>query len=282
MLNDTATVEQYTNYLKSAEQTLENIKDELFTNRENEFLASGGCVSCWGQGTVCVWATLDSVTGGYDQFDTCPDCDGKRQPWYGANKRRRLQHPKLSNLPSLARTDSEKEDLDHAERSVKTAKKMLEDCKERWEVIKGSVVEVVRGRKTPKGTIGTVFWIGEGEVGRGYYQRYVTKAGIKTSDGVTHWVNNIEYLKLLKPRTQIELYAARSGAKHAQGVRYLVRKGSQIVSQRVTGTVTWAGCTKRGNGPWRALVKAKEQDFWLDASEITLIGGVSVSDALAK
>jgi len=48
-------------------------------------------------------------------------------------------------------------------------------------IIKGTDVVVVRGRKTPIGTEGVVFWLGEDNYGK-------VKAGIKDAEGNTIWI----------------------------------------------------------------------------------------------
>lgn len=50
----------------------------------------------------------------------------------------------------------------------------------RGEIIKGARVTVVRGRKVPKGTVGTVIWLGEDNWGK-------ARLGLRTDDGETHW-----------------------------------------------------------------------------------------------
>lgn len=50
---------------------------------------------------------------------------------------------------------------------------------EAGEIVKGATVQVVKGRKVPKGTTGTVIWIGEGQWG--------WRVGIKDAAGETHW-----------------------------------------------------------------------------------------------
>ena len=52
------------------------------------------------------------------------------------------------------------------------------------EVVKGQTVEVFKGRKVPKGTVGEVFWVAPEEDGYG-----VVKVGFKTAEGVTHFTN---------------------------------------------------------------------------------------------
>lgn len=276
-MNKTLTIDAAEKTLAAAEKTLRDYEAKLYARREKEFYAKGGCKTCRGQGNVCVWGTLDSLTGGYDEFATCPDCDGEQNPWVGVNKHRLAQHPKVSasKIPSLART--EEEEVDHLELvdAVEAAGKALAAVCQQWEIVKGSRVKVIRGRKVPKGTVGTVFWMGEGRT-YGYYDAPKTRVGIKSDDGMTHWVNDIEYLELEAPRSLAELDAERQNAKRADQIRCLVRKGSEIASERVSGTVAWAGYIKRGNGPWRALVKAGK-DFWLDATEITKVNGQAVT-----
>ena len=55
------------------------------------------------------------------------------------------------------------------------------------EIIKGQTVTVVRGRKVPKGTTGTIIWIGDDAYGK-------ARVGIKTEDGETHFTaaSNVE------------------------------------------------------------------------------------------
>jgi hypothetical protein len=53
-------------------------------------------------------------------------------------------------------------------------------------VVKGGHAKVVKGRKVPVGTEGTVIWIGAG--------RYGTRVGIKDAEGTVHWTarGNVE------------------------------------------------------------------------------------------
>lgn len=59
------------------------------------------------------------------------------------------------------------------------------------ELVKGATVKVVKGRKVPVGTVGTVFWMGEGNYGK-------TRLGIRDAAGQTHWVpdaGNVEVIQ---------------------------------------------------------------------------------------
>lgn len=55
---------------------------------------------------------------------------------------------------------------------------IVEQKLEAGEMVKGQTVEVVRGRKVPKGTVGTIFWTGEDGYGN-------ERIGIKTEAGET-------------------------------------------------------------------------------------------------
>ena len=52
------------------------------------------------------------------------------------------------------------------------------------EIVKGQTVEVFKGRKVPKGTVGEVFWVAPEADGYG-----VVKVGFKTAEGVKHFTN---------------------------------------------------------------------------------------------
>lgn len=48
------------------------------------------------------------------------------------------------------------------------------------EIVKGALVEVVKGRKVPKGTVGEVFWLGEDSFGK-------PRLGMRDAAGQIHW-----------------------------------------------------------------------------------------------
>ena len=51
-------------------------------------------------------------------------------------------------------------------------------------IVRGQTVEVFKGRKVPKGTVGVVFWVAPEEDGYG-----VVKVGFTTAEGVKHFTN---------------------------------------------------------------------------------------------
>ncbi len=81
------------------------------------------------------------------------------------------------------------------------------------EIAKGDQVRVVRGRKVPKGTEGTVFWKGERRYGvqyarhgfshgSGFYGDIVTRVGFKDAQGTVFWTNetNLEKVGTTNPQ----------------------------------------------------------------------------------
>lgn len=60
------------------------------------------------------------------------------------------------------------------------------------EIAKGQTVEVIKGRKVPKGTTGVIFWVEDAFDGAG-----VTAVGFKTEAGEPHFTNvaNVRAIK---------------------------------------------------------------------------------------
>jgi len=91
---------------------------------------------------------------------------------------------------------------------------------------KGKTVTVVKGRKVPKGTTGTVIWVGEGK----YYgptPRYKSSAwstrgalrvGLKDAEGTVHWTaaSNVEVVNPAEPDIEALTRAAEwTGREYA-------------------------------------------------------------------
>jgi hypothetical protein len=70
-------------------------------------------------------------------------------------------------------------------------------ARERYLVLPGKQVRVVKGRKVPVGVGGRCFWVGDGRFGR--------RCGIKTSDGTTYFtaVGNVEVVLFADERAAI-------------------------------------------------------------------------------
>jgi hypothetical protein len=77
---------------------------------------------------------------------------------------------------------------------------------------RGLTVKVVKGRKVPKGTTGTVIWVGEGKY-FGPTPRYKSSAwstagalrvGVKDAEGTVHWTaaSNVEVLDPAEPNIE--------------------------------------------------------------------------------
>lgn len=71
----------------------------------------------------------------------------------------------------------------HAER-VEALQVWLDQAILDGKIVFGQTVEVFKGRKVPKGTVGEVFWVAPEADGYG-----VVKVGFKTAEGVKHFTN---------------------------------------------------------------------------------------------
>lgn len=70
------------------------------------------------------------------------------------------------------------------EEITRQAQERLAQAIANGEIVKGQTVEVFKGRKVPKGTVGVVFWVAPEEDGYG-----VVKVGFTTAEGVKHFTN---------------------------------------------------------------------------------------------
>jgi len=89
----------------------------------------------------------------------------------------------------------------------------------------GREVEVLKGRKVPIGTVGTIFWAKEAN----YSGRHVTRIGIQTSDGATHWTyaHNVQVkdpVRYQLPNEDLIDIASKAAAARNWG-RHLVPAG---------------------------------------------------------
>lgn len=67
---------------------------------------------------------------------------------------------------------------------VRCNEERLAQAVARGEVVKSQIIEVYKGRKVPKGTVGEVFWVAPEADGYG-----VVKVGFTTAEGVKHFTN---------------------------------------------------------------------------------------------
>jgi hypothetical protein len=85
-------------------------------------------------------------------------------------------------------------DVERYQAAVEPSINNPEPRKVETELSKGTKVEVVKGRKYPKGTKGEVFWVASKYDGYG-----VLKAGVRSEDGEKLWIN-VENLKILEKK----------------------------------------------------------------------------------
>jgi hypothetical protein len=104
------------------------------------------------------------------------------------------------------------------------------------------------------------------------------RLGMKNAEGKVFWITSTTHVEVVTQRTMADLKAEEAAYNNANKLRWNVSRGTQVVSDAVTGSVAWAGDTKRGDGPWRALVKRDGKDFWLAAADIQKVNGKPVAE----
>lgn len=146
--------------------------------------AKGGCERCGGRGWIVVWDTLDSLSGCYAEYGSCPEGDKctastvGADPGYYDHKYDNLRWHKDTFVPSAQ--------ISAAERELKDWQETLKAAQDDAKIAKGKIIRVVRGRKVPQGTTGECVWLGAGK-SYSYYDRGADRVGIKDSNGQVHW-----------------------------------------------------------------------------------------------
>lgn len=144
-------------------KSLTEAKASLRALMEKEFAAKGGCEKCGGRGWVVVWDTMDSMTGCYAEYGSCPDpacTEATRKasglkPYHSKYDGLRgvadpiTTHPAYSTL--ILPLQKLYDELDRKFRDV--------EYQHRSPFAKGDRVVVARGRKLPIGTVGRIAYI---------------------------------------------------------------------------------------------------------------------------
>ena len=161
-----------------------------------EFVSKCGCESCHGRGWVVTWDTMDSMTGCYAEFGGCPnkDCTDATRKATGLDA---STYSKYDRNRGISDPFENSVYFQHVEKLIETAQKLETDSKNiRTHARKGDDVVVVKGRKTPVGTTGRIFWIANQPiyVGRGVVGG--TKCGIQPAVGSIYWtyLENVEII----------------------------------------------------------------------------------------
>lgn len=158
-------------------------------NRSNaEFIAAGGCQRCNGRGWIVTWDTMDAMDGSYHDSATCPDCKGAIRQGAAAynhsvNVITKYDRFHAMRTPDYQPSEADAQTFAHLDAECVAARAVLDSVREALDpCYRGKTVQVVRGRKVPQGTVGTVFWIGPNKFGHG------TRLGIKVGED-TVWMD---------------------------------------------------------------------------------------------
>lgn len=151
---------------------------------------------------------------------------------------------------------------------------------------KGRTVQVVGGRKVPRGTKGVMFWQNDA--------KSPTRIGMKDANDTTHWVD-IRWCQAVyedfpvggEPACGWVAYrdALRAQEHGYKAMLPKVRKGDTVTlsTSGLTGTVFWAQDTRIGVGLGTEKDAAGyyKDKAWADISEVAIVNGVVVGGAPA-
>lgn len=169
----------------------------------------------------------------------------------------------------------------------KDAARKAEEAAAKREVLaprKDRTVQVVGGRKVPKGTKGTVFWTDA--------PTNPARLGIKDANDTTHWVDarwcEVVYADFPVGGAPACGWVAYRDALRAQEESYKatlpkVKKGDTVTlaTSGLTGKVFWAKDTRLGVGFGTAKDAAGNytDKAWADLAEVVAVNGVPVEGA---
>ncbi len=177
--------------VQGAYAMVQSLQDDLRTAEREErarqheaWLAKGGCDRCGGRGWIVAWDTLDSMSGCYAEYGSCPEGDKCTAQTVGADPG--YYDHKYDRLRWHTDTFVSTPALKAAEQELKDWQETLRAAQDDAKVAKGKIIKVVRGRKVPQGTIGECIWLGAGR-GYSYYDRGSDRVGLKDSSGTVHW-----------------------------------------------------------------------------------------------
>lgn len=163
----------------------QDVHDALATR----FKANGGCEQCLGRGWVVVWDTMDCMDGSYAEYGRCenPNCTEATRAISGLypshsryDMRKGIHENPMNSTPEW------KAVVGPLQKLLREAQMRLDQVKVQLTPSKGKTARVIRGRKVPVGTVGQIFWIGDGEYGK--------RVGLKDARGTVHWtaMDNVE------------------------------------------------------------------------------------------
>jgi hypothetical protein len=167
------------------------IRAEAKKEQHADWQARGGCEKCGGRGWIVTWDTMDSMSGCYAEYGSCPEAmcsedsralTGLDPSYYSKyDDRRRVKDPFVEPpavAPELSLLADLKEILDMAAADAR--------------VEKNKTIRVVKGRKVAVGTTGQCIWIGSAGGRRGI--SFGDRVGLKDSSGAVHWtsLSNVE------------------------------------------------------------------------------------------
>jgi hypothetical protein len=176
--------------VSSLSDELSKLRTQARKEQGAAWQARGGCERCGGRGWIVAWDTLDSMSGCYAEYGSCPAGDKctagtvGADPGYYDSKYDRLRWHTDTFVPTA--------EILKLEQEIQDWRETLEEAQGDAKVAKGKTIAVVKGRKVPIGTTGECFWLGSAGGRRGI--SFGDRVGLKDASGTVHWLaaDNVE------------------------------------------------------------------------------------------
>lgn len=156
------TLKNFENQIAVLFEEKDALCEKIRDSAEESFLAAGGCPRCRGRSWVVVWDTLDSLSGGYAEYGPCPEegCTEETRKASGLAPGR-SHYDDIRGTPVVVYGSLKQQgQMDRLQRMIEDLQ-VAQDSYLRFRApVKGSVVEVVAGRKVKPGSQGVILWRG--------------------------------------------------------------------------------------------------------------------------
>jgi hypothetical protein len=144
-------------------QMLRDAQEQILSQRGRDFEAAGGCDACNGRGWVVTWDTMDSMSGCYAEYGTCPNplCTEATRKATGLCRSFVTKYDKNRGIRQFDNTPAEDAIIKPLQNQLGQLQAALADWESKLDpAVKGHTVEVVGGNKVPTGVKGKVIWVG--------------------------------------------------------------------------------------------------------------------------
>lgn len=233
-------LEKIKSELLSARGDLRDFYDTEVQSAQQKFEDNSGCDSCRGRGWVVTWDTLDSMSGCYAEYGSCPNesCSSETRLMSGLSPHNN-KYDKIKGSLWRHENDEEEKKLD---REISRLEMEMEAERLRMIPDSGKVVRIIkkgRGKARDKSPVGT-----EGIVIKRFHNDWGTeKLIILDSDGAKHWPTSKSVEVIHSGSTPEEWQRVIDSARERDGLPFIVTvkhsSGRAALVRTTTGKELW-------------------------------------------